>query len=273
MLTNGTLYVKIGYDVVSSVGSWDFILWGGNLANPTFLYSITSYFERSTQIRDEEWAIWENDYAKLMVYPNLSFKDPDNYHYQYAYLTSKLNNGITFNYSFMFSEQLVSGMMEYRISSVVNGVLVYDWIDITDSIEYIEKNGKYYYYQLDRSINANQTIVVRFKYKTQSQTGKWDLILESGATRYELDPYWGVGDYSGDSGSLYGAFIDRPTDGFYYEGRIDWKTLKKHWNEDNLTLCVPFYDSYIFNNLLTGKVCYPDIFTTEEVGPSGTTIS
>lgn len=51
------------------------------------------------------------------------------------------------------------------------------------------------------------------------------------------------------------------TDGFYYEGRIDWKTLKEYWNDENLTLCIPFYDSYIFNNLLTGKVCYPDLFT------------
>lgn len=39
------------------------------------------------------------------------------------------------------------------------------------------------------------------------------------------------------------------TDGFYYQGRIDLKTLKEFWRED-LILTIPFYDSFLFNNLM-----------------------
>tara|TARA_R100000008_G_scaffold72358_1_gene50522 strand:+ start:32 stop:790 length:759 start_codon:yes stop_codon:yes gene_type:complete len=50
--------------------------------------------------------------------------------------------------------------------------------------------------------------------------------------------------------------------GFYYEPRIDFKTLKQYWSDD-LTLCVPFYDSFLYKNLLTDSVCIPDFdFTT-----------
>jgi DNA polymerase III alpha subunit len=48
-------------------------------------------------------------------------------------------------------------------------------------------------------------------------------------------------------------------DGFYDgKARLDYKTLKKHWTK-NLLMVIPFYDSYIFNNLLYGKECIPDI--------------
>ena len=50
--------------------------------------------------------------------------------------------------------------------------------------------------------------------------------------------------------------------GFYYEPRIDFKTLRKYWSDD-LILCVPFYDSFLYKNLLTDSVCIPDFdFTT-----------
>lgn len=52
--------------------------------------------------------------------------------------------------------------------------------------------------------------------------------------------------------------------GFYYEPRIDYNTLKKYWN-NNLTLAVPFYDSFIFKNLLTESVCMPDFDFTDPV--------
>lgn len=43
-------------------------------------------------------------------------------------------------------------------------------------------------------------------------------------------------------------------DGFYYTPRLDYKMLKKI-GTDNLTLVVPFYDSYLFrNNLETASV-------------------
>lgn len=48
------------------------------------------------------------------------------------------------------------------------------------------------------------------------------------------------------------------TDGFYYEPRIDFKALKEHWNNDDLTLCIPFYDSFIYKNTILGGNCFPD---------------
>lgn len=48
------------------------------------------------------------------------------------------------------------------------------------------------------------------------------------------------------------------TDGFYYEPRIDFKTLKSWWNNDSLTLGVPFYDSFVFNNTMLGRKCIPE---------------
>jgi DNA polymerase III alpha subunit len=48
-------------------------------------------------------------------------------------------------------------------------------------------------------------------------------------------------------------------DGFHNGcSRIDYKTLKKHWNK-NLIMVIPFYDSFIHSNLLYGKECVPDI--------------
>jgi len=46
--------------------------------------------------------------------------------------------------------------------------------------------------------------------------------------------------------------------GFYYYPRIDCKNLKKLWNDKNLSLCIPFYDSYVFKNNLTYSICVPD---------------
>jgi DNA polymerase-3 subunit alpha len=47
--------------------------------------------------------------------------------------------------------------------------------------------------------------------------------------------------------------------GFYYEPRIDYKTLKSLWDNKDLLLCVPFYDSFIFNNLLRNSLCTPQL--------------
>lgn len=54
------------------------------------------------------------------------------------------------------------------------------------------------------------------------------------------------------------------TTGFYKEaaekysrGRIDYKNLKRLWTK-NLTLSIPFYDSYIFKNLLERGQCIPE---------------
>ena len=46
-------------------------------------------------------------------------------------------------------------------------------------------------------------------------------------------------------------------DGFYYEPRMDFKTLKEFWTSD-LLLAVPFYDSFLYNNKYTDSQCVPD---------------
>ena len=54
-------------------------------------------------------------------------------------------------------------------------------------------------------------------------------------------------------------------DGFYYKPRIDFKTLKNMWNEKDLQMMVPFYDSFIFNNTMGYANCVPDFTFTEPV--------
>lgn len=53
------------------------------------------------------------------------------------------------------------------------------------------------------------------------------------------------------------------TDGIY-DGRprLDFKTLKENWSK-NLALAVPFYDSYVYYNLLYGRQCVPELDFTD----------
>ena len=54
-------------------------------------------------------------------------------------------------------------------------------------------------------------------------------------------------------------------DGFYYKPRIDYENLKRLWVDEDLKLCIPFYDSYIFNNMFLSAKCMPNFsFTTPE---------
>ena len=46
--------------------------------------------------------------------------------------------------------------------------------------------------------------------------------------------------------------------GFYYVPRTDYKSLKKLWNNKDLYLVVPFYDSFLHLNTLHGHMCMPD---------------
>jgi DNA polymerase-3 subunit alpha len=48
------------------------------------------------------------------------------------------------------------------------------------------------------------------------------------------------------------------TSGFYYQPRIDFKTLKTFWDEKDLMLCVPFYDSFLYRNTLEDALCVSD---------------
>ena len=47
-------------------------------------------------------------------------------------------------------------------------------------------------------------------------------------------------------------------EGFYYVPRIDYKALKAIWDEKDLTMLVPFYDSFLHMNSLHGAICAPD---------------
>lgn len=60
-------------------------------------------------------------------------------------------------------------------------------------------------------------------------------------------------------------FSNAAKEGFYYEPTIDFKTLKSLWTDKNLILCIPFYDSFIFNNTLKGMVCVPDLEFTKPI--------
>ena len=53
-------------------------------------------------------------------------------------------------------------------------------------------------------------------------------------------------------------------EGFYYEPRIDFQHLQSFWTK-NLMLCVPFYDSFIFKNILEGKTCIPEFEFIDDV--------
>ena len=47
-------------------------------------------------------------------------------------------------------------------------------------------------------------------------------------------------------------------EGFYYVPRTDYKALKDIWDEEDLTMLVPFYDSFLHRNSLHGTICAPD---------------
>jgi DNA polymerase III alpha subunit len=47
------------------------------------------------------------------------------------------------------------------------------------------------------------------------------------------------------------------TDDFYYRGRTDWKTLNQ-LIDNNLSLSIPAYSSFLHNNILKGYNCIPD---------------
>lgn len=54
------------------------------------------------------------------------------------------------------------------------------------------------------------------------------------------------------------------TEGFYYEPRIDWKSLNELWT-DNLLLAIPFYDGFIFENSLKFCFCVPEFIKMKPV--------
>jgi DNA polymerase-3 subunit alpha len=53
-------------------------------------------------------------------------------------------------------------------------------------------------------------------------------------------------------------------EGFYYRPRIDYKNLEKLWSED-LMLMIPFYDSFLHNNIASYSFCVPKFSFTSPV--------
>jgi len=49
------------------------------------------------------------------------------------------------------------------------------------------------------------------------------------------------------------------TEGFYYNPRIDYKSLSQYWNDKDLSFVVPFYDSFIHNNKFKMSNIVPDL--------------
>ena len=47
-------------------------------------------------------------------------------------------------------------------------------------------------------------------------------------------------------------------EGFYYTPNLDFKSLRKFWSNEDLLMCIPFYDSFLHRNSLEGAVCIPD---------------
>ena len=48
-------------------------------------------------------------------------------------------------------------------------------------------------------------------------------------------------------------------EGFYHAPRTDYKALKENWNDKDLSLMIPFYDSFLHLNTLHGYMCMPDL--------------
>lgn len=54
-------------------------------------------------------------------------------------------------------------------------------------------------------------------------------------------------------------------EGFYYQPRLDFESIKSVWTDD-LSLCIPFYDSFLFvNSFVLGGSCIPDFSFTKPV--------
>ena len=53
-------------------------------------------------------------------------------------------------------------------------------------------------------------------------------------------------------------YSNAATKGFYYEPRTDFTFLREVWDDNDLALAVPFYDSFLFKNALEQGECMPE---------------
>ncbi len=54
-------------------------------------------------------------------------------------------------------------------------------------------------------------------------------------------------------------------DGFYYQPRIDLQSLAEVWDDEDLVLAIPYYDSFLFQNNFFFKSIIPDFSFTKPV--------
>lgn len=69
---------------------------------------------------------------------------------------------------------------------------------------------------------------------------------------------WMNGDGSADYEAAINLYSLAATEGFYYEPRIDWKTLRANWHAD-LVLSLPFYSSFLARNLMSFASIVPEL--------------
>ena len=61
-------------------------------------------------------------------------------------------------------------------------------------------------------------------------------------------------------------YSDAACNGLYnLEPRTDYDFLKSIWNDDEMYLAIPFYDSFIFNNVIMGNNCIPSFSFTKPI--------
>lgn len=61
--------------------------------------------------------------------------------------------------------------------------------------------------------------------------------------------------------SLIKIYSKAATEFYNKEPQIDYNKCKEFWDDNGMLMAVPFYDSYLMNNLLTNKTCIPNYFT------------
>jgi DNA polymerase-3 subunit alpha len=59
--------------------------------------------------------------------------------------------------------------------------------------------------------------------------------------------------------ALIKIFSRASKEGFYYAPRADYNLIKEHYNEKNILIALPYYDSYLHLNSLENKSCVPDL--------------
>jgi DNA polymerase III alpha subunit len=110
---------------------------------------------------------------------------------------------------------------------------------------------------------------LRFGIKFIIATNAQDKSEDSRCTESKITVWMKNSDGYKDLIKLYSA-IHAHEENFYYYCRGDWKIVKDHWT-DNLLLTVPFYDSFLYKNLLEYGRCVPNlakspIFEVSEMG-------